>query len=330
MRSTMLLDRRRLLAMSALGLCPAGTTEAQPSGLRQTILTIAGPAGGRLDRWAELIGGPVGRGLPGRAPLVRQNVGGLDGVTGANQFEARAEPDGSVALLVPGSAALSWLVGESRAKFDPARWLALWAVSGSAILVSRVALTPGHSVRVAAATPAGPELPALLALDLMGVNAIVSPMASADAILLQGTGIQASLAGASLAGMRPALVLSGVADVGPARDSIFSDVPTAGEIVTGRAPADMVAAMRAATLAVQLEAGLVLPQLTPASSVAMWRTACAPLLQDADVVAEATRSGVRLLSGSTVAACTSGIAGAPTTLLALRRWLATRYDWRPA
>ena len=66
---------------------------------------IAGPPGGRLDRWADMLVPALSRGLAGRVPLARRNVGGIDGVTGANQFEARGEPDGSTALLVPGAAA---------------------------------------------------------------------------------------------------------------------------------------------------------------------------------------------------------------------------------
>ena len=336
MRSMMLpttpLDRRLVLgALTAAAVLPAPLARAQPIPARVHTLMVAGPPGGRLDRWADVLSIPIGRGLPGRTALARQNVGGLDGVTGANQFEARGEPDGSTALLVPGAAALSWLVGETRARFDPARWVPLWAGAGSAVVVSRIPLTPGRPLRLAAASPAGLELPALLALDLIGVPAIPSPAASADAMLLQGPGVPGTLAAASVAGMYPVLTLSSLAPDGEGqRDFALPGVPTALELVAGRAPADLLSALRAATLAVQLDAGLVLPQLTPASSVAQWRSACGPLLQDGDVVAEAARLGIRVVSASTAASCTSGIAGEPATLLALRRWLTTRYDWRPA
>ncbi len=325
-------DRRTTLgALAAALLIPLRAVEAQTSPARGGVLMVAGPAGSRLDRWADLISGPVGRGLPGRTPLIRQNVGGLDGVTGANQFEVRGEPDGSTALLVPGAAALSWLVGETRARFDPARWVPLWAGAGSAVLVSRVALVPGRPLRFAAGSPAGPELPALLALDLMGIDAIPSPAASADAMLLQGAGLPAALAATAVAGMVPVLTLSGLGPPGDlSRDPLLPDVPSAIEQLTGRAPPNILAALRAATLAVQLDAGLVLPQLTPAASVAQWRAACGLLLQDAEITAEATRQGIRLVSAATAATCTSGIAGDPATLLALRRWLATRYGWRPS
>ncbi len=326
------IGRRSLIA--GLGLTVAGGARGalpDSSVATEGTLIVAGPPGGRLDRWADVLAAKIGRALPARTPLARQNVGGLDGVTGANQFEVRGEPDGSTALLVPGAAALSWLIGETRAKFDPAHWLPLWAGAGSAVLVSRVALTPGRALRVAGEGPAGVELPALLALDLLGIDGQPVGAASPDAVLIRGQDMKAALLTAAVSGMVPVMTFGAVGLDGKlGRDPAYPAVPTAFELVGVRAPAPMLAALRASTLAVQLDAGLVLPQLTPAATVALWRNACAPLLADADVTAEAARMGARLIPASMAADCTSRIAGDPAMLLALRRWLATRYDWRPA
>ena len=91
--------------------------------------------------------------MPGRGALALRNVGGIDGVTGANQFDARVEPDGATALLVPGTAAMCWLTGEARARFDFSRWIPLWAGMGSAVLVSRGPLANGGGVRLGASGP---------------------------------------------------------------------------------------------------------------------------------------------------------------------------------
>ena len=132
--------------------------------------------------------------------------------------------------------------------------------------------------------------------------------------LLQNPGLHAGLEGAAAVGMQPVLALGGMgADVEAARDPMLPNVPTALELLDGRAPAHIVAALRAATVAVQLEVGLVLPQLTPAAAVAQWRTACEVVRQDGEVLAEADRLGIRLVSATTAAACTSGIAGEPGT-----------------
>ncbi len=86
-------------------------------------LLVAGPESGATDRWAALLGPALGRGLPPGTQVHTEAVGGPDGVTGANQFEARTTPDGTTALLLPGSAALAWLVGDPRARFDAAHWM---------------------------------------------------------------------------------------------------------------------------------------------------------------------------------------------------------------
>jgi hypothetical protein len=136
----------------------------------------------------------LGRALQQGAALPRQNVGGPDGVTGANQFDAHANPDGSTALLVPGQAALSWLCGDTRVKFDAGRWVPVWAGSTSAALATRVKLVPGQTVRVAVGNLIGPELAGLLALDLLGIDAVP--------VRIDGAGPSPRLAGLRQAGGR--------------------------------------------------------------------------------------------------------------------------------
>lgn len=329
MRCMKLPGRRDVVVGLALSL--AGPALSAPTEATVGTLLVAGPPGGRLDRWGELVAPLLARGMLSRTPMVLINVGGIDGVTGANQFEARGAPDGTTALLVPGGAALSWLAGETRAQFDPARWVPLWAATNAAVLVSRNALVPGSKLRVAAASPAGPEMPALLALDLLGITAILSPAASADASLIRGPNFNEALFAAAFAGFQPVMSLGDPNATGQAgRDPRLPTVPTSFELIQNRAPADLLAALMAAQTATQLEAGLVLPALTPASSVAAWRRACLMLQQAPEILREAARLGTRVIPAESVATCTSGIAGNSTTLLALRRWLATRHEWRPA
>ena len=295
-----------------------------------STLVVAGPSGGRMNRWADILASSIGEALPRRLPLQLRNLGGLDGVTGANQFQARSEPDGSSALLVPGSAMLSWLVSEARAKFDPARWVALWATAGSVVLVSRTPLSSRHTLRIAAANVAGPELPVFLALDQAGIRAVPSSPQEADAALLQGAGIQQAITRAGAAGFQPVLTLGGLGrNAEPLRDPLLPSAPTVYEIASSQANPEMQAALRAATLAVQLDAGLMLPQLTPATSVALWRKACRSTLDNSALRHEAAHQDAEIVAPADAASCMSGIAGDPATLLAIRGWLATRHDWRP-
>lgn len=314
--------RRAMIGLAALAATPAlGAVEpALPDG---ALLLVAGPPGGRVDRWADALTPPLGRVLPSGTALTRQNVGGADGVTGANKFEALAVPDGATALLVPGSAALSWLAGDSRVQFDAARWVPVWAGNTGAVVVSKVRLTPGRPIRLAAPGLIGPELAGLLALDLMGVGAVpVAPAVTLaevlarpdiDAVFLAGGGLR-STAPLQAAGMQPVLGFG---------ETPFPGLLTASEAVANAEPG-LAAALRAVTAAALMDVALVLPQLSPASAVALWRRGCATLAQAQSVQTEAARTGTR----PTAAPLT--IAADVPTLLDLRRWLAARHGWRPA
>ena len=76
--------------------------------------------------------------------------------------------------------------------------------------------------------------------------------------------------------------------------------------------------------------GLVLPQLTPASMVALWRRAGTDAVGTLGVQATAANVGVRPLAGLVAAASTAALAASAPALTDLRRWLASRFDWRPA
>ncbi len=311
---------------------PPAASPPAATGLPEGVtLLIAGPPQGRLDRWADLLVPALGRALPSAfarpatPPIIRSAVGGVDGVTGANQFEARVSPDGGTALLLPGSAAMAWLVGDPRAQFDAALWVPAWAGLASAVLVSRVPLSPGSTLRVGGAHPAGPTLPALLALDMLGITVTPSPDNAADAMFHSGQG--ARFAATAQRGMVPVLTLGTIDSAGSwLRDPAFPTVPTVLEAVARRAPPlPMLAALRAASAAAMLDAALVLPQLSPANRVALWRRACAEASATPDVLAEAAALGIHTATAPATATLMASIAADVPTLLALRSWLDARW-----
>jgi hypothetical protein len=335
--------RRRALAGIAACVA-AGRAWSAPARLpEEATLMVAGPPGGRADHWAQAISPALGRTLQQAAPLPWQNVGGPDGVTGANQFEARAAPDGSIGLLVPGSAALAWLTGDTRVKFDAARWVPVWAGSSSAALASRVPLGPGRAVRVGVNSVTGPELAALLALDLMGVDVVPIMLEKAgappwsrpdvDAVFLQGAGLVAQSDHLAARGWRLMLgfgALNGKGEL--VRDPAFPELPVAQELIVRPrqdAPLELIAALRAVSAAVQLDVALVLPQLSPAAVVAWWRRGCGAMTQSPEVQAEATRNVTRPIGPQLAGGSTAAITVDVPVLLELRRWLAERYRWRP-
>jgi hypothetical protein len=135
--------------------------------------------------------------------------------------------------------------------------------------------------------------------------------------------------------MTPALTL-GTVDASGAwlRDPAFPAVPTAIEAVShqpsSQASPALLAALRATAAAAVLDVALVLPQLSPANRVAMWRRACAEASATPDLVSEAASVGVRAAPAPATATLTRAIAADVPTLLALRTWLDARWGWRPA
>lgn len=333
-------------ALAGLASCfAAGTARSAPSSFPDSpTILVAGPPGGWIDHWAAVIAEPLGLALQQGPALSRQNVGGPDGVTGANQFQARAAPDGGTALLVPGAAALSWLTGGSRVRFDAGRWVPLWGADRSAILVGRAPLLAGGRVRMALQSVVGPELAVLLALDLMGIEVVpvhtdltgarLLQRNDIDIVLLRGADLRRLRAGLASSGWAPALGFGRIgADGGISRDPLLPALPTAQELVrTSRADhaAELAIALRAVTAAMTLDFALVLPQLSPAALVAWWRRGCDGLAGAAEVQAEAARTSVRPVGPGRAAATVSSITVDAPVLLELRRWLAQRYRWRPS
>ncbi len=309
-------------------------------------ILVAGPRGGRMDRWAEIIEAAFSRTLPPETTLHQTLAGGADGVTAANQFEARVAPDGQTVLLLPGEAPRAWLTGDPRARFDVASWLPVMAGLTCGVLVSRVpasALGRGARLRVATSAPAGPELPALLGLYLMGIEPVPTfglhsaarslqalRGGAVDAVFLVGPNVPSLLPSAAAAGVMPLFTLGVPTQNGVKGDPLLPDVPTAPELVAalrGTLPTGPLAeAWRSVAAATQIEFALVLPPLTPAALVAQWRRAAT----EASTALQAKVSGVRLLGAPEANTATTAIAANSIAMLALRRWLAVRFNWSPS
>ena len=337
----------RGFAAPSFGISPALADTPFPDGA--TIL-VAGPDGGAMGRWADLLKPALAQALaPGI--VVRQTAaGGPDGVTGANQFDTRVSPDGRTVLLAPGETALDWLVGDPRAKFDVAHWVPVMACVAPAVVVGRRAVfASGGIVRIAAGHPAGHDLPAVLGIELLGGRAQLVPgidddegalqaafaSNAVDAVLLRGHRVPDQAKALTDAGAEPIFVLGARDDSGALnRVAAFTDVPTFPELYAARrgaAPAGPIfQAWCAAAAASQLEFGLVLPQLTPAAMVARWRSAGTDAAGALDVRFPALSLDVLALGGPAATANTAPVAANEAALLALRKWLASRFNFRPA
>ncbi len=314
--------------------------------LTNPAMMVAGPADTATARWAGLLVGPLATALhPGRA-LAVSAIGGRDGVTGANAFEALTNPDGSTALLVPGAAAIAWLAGDPRVHFDAGRWVPALASFGAAVLLGRRVAQPAR-LRVAASTPAGIELPALLGLSLLGITPVpVFGLADpddaraallgghVDAIMLTGRDVPQRMAALSHQDLGPIFSLGTGARATSRGDRMLADVPTLPELYQarlGRRPAGpLFDAWMATAAAARLDAALVLQPLTPPALVAQWRGACTQAIADPLLAVAVRTAQLKPLPAPDCVGALSVIVADETTLLALRRWIASRTDWRRA
>ncbi|MGH7121811.1 MAG: hypothetical protein ACREFP_22935 [Acetobacteraceae bacterium] len=316
-----------------------------PNGVR---LLVAGTPGQRIDCWADTLAPVLGRLLPPGTRVAKENALGNDGVTGANQFAVRATPDGTTALLAPGAAATAWLVGDPRVHFDTASWVPVLAGVSPAVLAGRVplsALRSRQTLRIAASSPTGPELPALLGLDLLGAHAapvfgMATPQqglaaltgGSVDLMLLHGEEVPERVRNLTAARAHPLFTFGRLDATGHwRRDPLVPRIPTFEEIslsLLGRQPEGLLAsAWRAAAAATMLDFALVLPQLTPTDLIALWRNLGQQAADAATVRGLAAGTGLSSEAGPAANASTTAVAADATTLLALRSWLARRFGW---
>lgn len=359
--------RRRLLRlMSALPLSAAAPLSSFNPGTRfaaadpppiptapfpnGATLLVAGPDGGRLAQWGRLIAPGLSQPLPPGTGVRLATTGGADGVTGANQFDTRAAPDGSTLLLAPGEAVLAWLVGDPRAKFDVGDWMSVLAGVTPSIVVGRIAaqtLQAGHPTRVAATGIEGPDLAVLLGVELLGARAVpvfgvteaslhaAIADGSVDVALVRGEQAPARVAKLGAAGARPIFSMGAADRTGaPARDTAFPELPSLEELYTslhGRRPAGpLYRGWRAAAAASRLAFGLVLADVTPAAMVALWRRAGLDAAAGLDFGLAAAAATLQPLPGPAANSGTAPIAADMAALLALRQWLNSRFNWHPA
>jgi hypothetical protein len=311
---------------------------------------VAGTQDGPLDHWASALMPALAHALPPGTRVSKQNAIGNDGVTGANQFTALAVPDGATALLVPGAAATAWLVGDPRVHFDMASWIPAMNALAPAALVGTVplsALGPNQSPRIAAAGPIGPDLPALLALDLLGTNftavfGLGEPAqalealrdGAVDLIFVHGEDVPERTRALAAAGAAPLFSFGAVNAAGqPTRDPLMPDVPSLEEVslsLFGHPPrGKLLGAWKAAAAATTLDYALVLPALTPPDIVGLWRSMSATMAASPAVHALAEATSVRIETTPNADSGTIAVAASAATLLTLRGWLASRFGWDP-
>jgi hypothetical protein len=321
--------RRTLLATALAGV--AGPLRAATPIPEAATLLAPGPERGPAAAFAADAARGLPRGLLQAAALRVSVLGGPDGITAANRFAASTPADGQLLLALPGQAGYALLLGDPRARYEPRNWPALSASLAPAILAGRGPLNGTSPVRIALPGPAAPEVGALLALDLLGrpASTVFSAVGmtsealvaagAADALVLTGT---AAAARAASLGLTPWFAFD---TEDGARDPALPQLPTLAEQLPDPAVPEFLAAARAAGAALRLRGLLVLPALTSADTVAMWRDAARRWVETEPAAAD---SGTRHAAPEEAARLHAALCPGPEAGAAYRDWLQRRLNWR--
>jgi hypothetical protein len=346
------MKRRRMIGgLATVSLLPFGVGRAWADGAVPLSLLVAGPDGAQTSRWGDAVALAMTPGFPGAPTIVTQPVGGLDGVTGANRLDALVVPDGATAAILPGAALIAWLTGDSRAHFDPTRWVPLMAGGSSGVLVVRArgnhapnlndlrAMAP---LRLAADQPQSSDLAALLALARL--NVATAPVfglrdtdaktrafmsGEVDAVFVCGEGVPEDIAPLTAGGGVPVFSLGAQAVDGSVTvDPLFPALP---DVIgfSGSATPFLDAAYRAAAAAARLDFLVVLPRLTDPGAVAQWRQAANGAMLSPALTAAASASSVSLQAAPVASAALGALSSVLTEQTHLQAYLAKSFGWQP-
>jgi hypothetical protein len=341
-----------MLGGAAAMACPT-LAHAQAAAPPLTLL-VAGPDGGQTSRWGNACALALGAALPGTPNIIPQCVGGLDGVTGANQLDALVVPDGKTAAILPGIALIAYLTGDSRVHFDPTRWVPLLAGVNSGVLMLRntksapdvAALRAAPPLRLAADQPQSRDLAALLGLARLGIN--TSPVfglrdtdaktrafidGEVDAVFLCGEGVPEDIAPLTAAGATPFFnigALGGNAiSGGIGADNFLPGLPDARSLGPAVNPA-LDDAYLAAAAAAQLDFMLVLPKLTDPGAAGAWTEASIQAASSPALMAAASASSITLQPAPVLGSALSALAITPQAQSGMLAYLAKNCGWQPS
>jgi len=347
------MKRRRilggLLAASAL---PFGQEAAwADTGDGPLALLVAGPDGEQTSRWGNAVALAMEPGFPGTPTIITQPVGGLDGVTGANRLDALVVPDGRTAAIFPGAALIAWLTGDSRAHFDPTRWVPLMAGANSGVLVVRLPANAAPDLqnlramaplRIAAEQPQSNDLAALLALARLGVA--TAPVfglrgiaaktrafmgGEVDAVFVCGEGVPEDIAPMTAGGGVPVFSLGALgADGSISADPLFPSLPDVISF-SGSATPFLDAVYRAAAAAARLDFVVVLPKLTDPGAVSQWRQAGQGAIITPALTSAASASSITLQGAPEAAAALAALNTVTPDQTDLQSFLAKSFGWQP-
>lgn len=355
------LSRRQLLGgfLGGAALCLAASPSVRaavalnPQPLAPLI--VAGTSESLCGQWAALLAPALAEELHYADPFPLRLTTGWDGVTGGNLFDIQQEqatpPTG---LIVPGSGLLAALTGDSRVHYDAQRWLPIFMSRQPTVAVSKVSLhrtfasiLHGRPLRVAVSTLSGPELPTLVALDLLGMHplpvsgygtpdAALAALKAGDVDVIQlpfDENYEERMASLQEEEQDSLPLFSNVLPTSAApRLRLPPDFTTIFKQERKHLPSGLLYEVWKTTAAsASLKAGLMLPILTPPDVVARFRHAAQAVASEQVLRAHAHEQNQTLTAGLPCAALYADMMPDLDRILALRRWLAVNIPhWRDA
>jgi hypothetical protein len=275
--------------------------------------------GGGADVWARLVAPVLSKHLPGKPEVKVKNSPGGGSTKAANEFAAKAQPNGLSLLVTSGSTQFPFLLGDRRVRYNYDQWQVILAYPTGGVVyttpvfgvssASEIAELKNRRLVYGSQGTTSLDLVPLLGLDLLGLE--VKPIFG---IRGRGAGrlafergdatIDFQTSAAYIKYVKP-LVAEGRAtplfslgvldDEGAmVRDPEFPDLPHFAEVYEaqhGKKPGglawDSWFAFYSAGFAAQKL--LVVPKKTPARIVKMYQDAFQSLLQDPQYIEERNR-----------------------------------------
>ncbi|MCX2560001.1 hypothetical protein OQ252_01105 [Acetobacter farinalis] len=352
---------RRLLLGGLLGSAAACLAPSRPARAALPVddqppapLIVAGTSDSLCGQWAALLAPALADELRYTTPFPLRMTTGWDGVTGANLFDIQQEqatpPSG---LVAPGTALLAALTGDPRVHYDAQRWLPVFMSRQPTVAVGKVSLhrtfasiLQGRPLRVGVSTLSGPELPTLVALDLLGMRPLPCPgYGTPDAAL---TALKADEVDMIQLPFDDAYEerMAALQDEEQGSLALFSNILPTEVSPRLRLPPDFTTIFRqerkrvpsgllydvwkTTATAASLKAGLMLPVLTPPDVVARFRHAAQVAAGTQPLRAHAREQLQTLTSGMPCVAAYADMMPGLDRILALRRWLAVNTPrWTP-
>ena len=274
------------------------------------------PPGGGSDVYSRALAPFLEKHLPGNPTIAIRNVPGGGSITGANQFNSRAKPDGLHVLVSSSSTVMNYVFQKSKFELDLGKMQpVVLSPQGSVVYVApslgvrsakEIAKLKGQSLTFGGGGPTGAEMRVTTLFELLGLDVkYVWGIARGPVRLAfergefninydTTPGYLKNAAQLVKAGKAVPLFALGVLDEKGSliRDPNFKDLPSFAEvyeIMHGKKPAGPAYEAWKAILrmGVMANKSILLPAGTPQPIVDVWRTAIRKTLDDPDFEAKA-------------------------------------------